>query len=286
MSVTAIGPALDLDGPLPVPRRHSLLTTPGVRQPVGDRRWENGVVVQGYPAGTPLAWDPCATGTDRVKSEIADGLAGDALPGGRFDSLGIYFPILCSTHGMRDPSQLGEKVEAALDATLSAGVESALAKGAAGSLNPFFGDTNMDALSLTAVSPQVGLGMLENAGAQTNGREFSIHATPAVVSTWGFDKLEDANGVLRTANGTPVISGAGYIGAHPVGPGGLPGPGTTSDWVFGTSPLGVYVDEEPRFEVVDVIDRTDNTIVYRAERYVLAEWDRSLQVGVLIDWSL
>lgn len=286
MSVTAIGPALDLDGPLPVPRRHSLLATPGVRRSTADRRWENGVVVQGYPAGTPLAWDPCATGTDRVKSEIADGLDDrDALPGGRFDSHGIYFPILCSSHGMRDPLALGDKVEAALDATLSVGVEAALAKGAAGSLNPFFGDTNMEPLSLVAVSPQVGLALLENAGAQITGRQFLIHATPAVISAWGTDDLSESD-ALRTLNGTIVVSGAGYIGAHPVGPGGLPGPGTTSDWVFATSLVEVYVDEEPRFEVSEVIDRTDNTFVYRAERYVLAEWDRSLQVGVLIDWSL
>lgn len=288
MSVTAIGPALDLDGPLPVPRRYSLLTTPGVVQNTGDRRWENGVIVQGYPAGTPLAWEPCSTGTDRVKSEVAGGLdGGDVLPGGRFDSLAMYFPLLCSTHGMNDPSAFGDEIDAALEATLSFAVEAALARGVAGSLNPFFGDTNMNALSLVAVSPQVGLGMLENAGGVRTGRQFMIHATPAVVDVWGLGAgLASDPETLRTPAGTPVISGAGYIGAHPVGPGGLPGPGTTTDWVFATSAVEVYVDEEPRFAIDDNIDTSDNTIVYRAERYVLAEWDRSLQVGVLIDWSL
>lgn len=288
MSVTAIGPALDLDGPLPVPRRYSLLTTPGIIQEEGSGRWENGVIVQGYPAGLPWAWDPCSTGTDRVKASVADGLGEkDALPGGRFDSLGIYFPLICSTHGMNNPLDFGDKVEAALQATLSYAVESALAKGATGSLNPFFGDTNMEALSVAAVSPQVGLGMLENAGAGDTGRQFMIHATPAVVAAWGYGVLDDPPPpVLLSPNGTPIISGAGYIGAHPVGAGGLPGPGTTSDWVFATSPVEVYLDEEPRFEIVDYIDTSDNTIIYRAERYVLAEWDRSLQAGVLIDWSL
>ena len=113
-----------------------------------------------------------------------------------------------------------------LDATLSAGVERALAEGAPLSNNPFLSDGNMDPLaSGNAVSPQVGLSYLENAIAARTGRQGIIHATPGVVAAWGFgaglsdDPVDEPPpmAALLTANGTPVISGAGYVGVRPIG---------------------------------------------------------------------
>lgn len=276
MSTTASGITLDLTGPLPVARRHSLLETPGVLKE-DNGRWMNGVHVVGYPAGVPQPFEPCSTGTFRTKDESV----GDAVPGERFDPIAVYFPVSCSTHGMGDSAiqKLIEKVETVLDATLSFGVEASLAKGTTLSVNPFFADGNMIALAAGAVNPRVGLGYLENAIGGT-GRGGMIHATPAVVAAWqsGLDEPT----VLRTSNGTPVVSGAGYIGAHPSG---QTAPAATRDWVFATGPVEVRVEDEDRTEITEAVDRASNDIVIRAERWALPEWDTALQVGVLIDWS-
>lgn len=291
MSTTAVGITLDLDGPLPVARRYSLLATPGVV--VSDSgRWMNGIQVAGYPDGVPTRWEPCSTGTFRVKDESV----GNSVPGSRFDPIAVYFPVSCSTHGMSNSAvqDLADRVETVLDATLSFGVEEAFAKGTTLSVNPFLADGNMVALaSGAAVSPKVGQGYLENAIGELTGRQGVIHATPAVVSAWGMgDNLNLSNDPitegppalgLRTTNGTPVISGAGYIGAHPTGE---TAPGATTDWVFATGLVEVRLESEQRTEIVEAIDQTTNDIVIRAERWVLPDWDQALQVGVLIDWSL
>ena len=294
MSSTAVGVTLDLDGPLPVPRRFSLLRTPGVvvddAGEEGEPRWLGGVNVFGYPAGFPRTWEPCSTGTMREKADEPDGLGegDDLFPGGRFDPIAIYFPLKCTS---RDAKGLIERAEAVLNATLSAGVERALAEGAFLSNNPFFSDANMDApLGNTAVSPQVGLSWLENEIAERTGRQGIIHASPAIVAAWGFgaglsdDPVDEAPPmrVLRTANGTPVIAGAGYIGVDPVS---QSAPTAGEDWAFATGPVEVRLADGPTVSIEESLDRSINDVVVRPERFVLADWDTGLQVGVLIDWA-
>src|SRR5215471_12196754 len=101
--MTGVGPALAIDGPFPVPRRFSLLTTPGVvveeiGETGGQPRWMNGVNVYGYPAGLPFSWDPCAVGTYRDKEQETD--AEIPQPGDRFDPFAVYFPLQCSVLGV------------------------------------------------------------------------------------------------------------------------------------------------------------------------------------------
>ena len=91
MSVLAVGPALDIDGPLPVAPEYSLLSVPGVLVEGGGDRWMNGVIVEGYPEETPESWEPCSAGTFRVKAE------GDSPRSPRFDPFGLYVPITCSS---------------------------------------------------------------------------------------------------------------------------------------------------------------------------------------------
>ena len=162
MSTTATGITLDLEGPLPVARRHSLLATEGVVKDDGNDRWMNGVRVVGYPDGVPSRWEPCTTGTTRVK----DDSVGDGFPGSRFEPIAVYFPVACSTHGMSNSAveNLITRTEQVLDATLSYGVEQSLVGGTPFSVNPFIGDSNMTALaSSAAVSPRIGLSYLEDA---------------------------------------------------------------------------------------------------------------------------
>jgi len=275
MSVTAVGPATPLVGPFPKPRPFSLLEIPGVLV-AEDNRWMNSANVIGYPDGTPGIWEACSTGTFRVKAE------GDDRPQGRFDPFGVYFTLQCSTQSVGNYDRFYQQAEDALNATLSHAVEDALSKGV--SLNPFFGDTGFTALAQN-VSPRIGLSYLENAIGERTGRLGLIHSTPAITTAWGDEHLNHQD-ILTTLCGTPVADGSGYIGAHPVGSGGLPGPSGTKEWAFATGPVEVRVQSETRFSIDRTIDQTSNVVTVRAEKYVLAEWDTALQVGVLIDWSL
>lgn len=272
MSVIAVGPALDLDGPLPVAPPHSLLSIPGVIRDDGDR-WLNGVNIDSYPCDTPTLWDPCSTGTYRTKDESVE------MPRPRFDSFAVIQALSCSSLGMGDPDAFARKAENVLDATQSFGIEEALSQGVTGSTNPFLGDVNVTVLGGGAVTPDVGLAWLENAIGET-GRMGMIHASPAVVSAWG-DDLDLVDGALRTVNGTPVASGGGYIAAEANGS----APAGGQSYAFASGPVEVRLASVSIQPIYETLDRSDNTVVYRAERYALAEWDTCLQVAVLIDWT-
>ena len=114
-----------------------------------------------------------------------------------------------------------------------------------------------------------------------------IHATPGVVSHWFSNQREDRPGderqpALITVNGTRVVSGGGYEGATPSG-GGAAAAGQS--WAFATGPVEVRHSEVAVLDIAEVLDRSNNDVTFRAERYVLATWDTQLQAAVLIDWS-
>jgi hypothetical protein len=276
---TAVGPRLDLNGPPPVAPPHSLLNTPGVVVERDSGRWLNGVNIRAYPEDTPSLWEPCSEDAYRTKT---DGETGRITT---FDSFVCYLPITCSSLGVYQDLQ--GQAEAVLDATYSMPVEEALSQGVFGSTNPFFGDTNLDILGGGVVTPSTGLAYLENAIAAT-GRKGMIHATPAIISALaagGYNLDPDAfvepRGLL-TMNGTPIVSGDGYIGADPVS-GTSPGAG--QDWMFATGPVEVRLGDVAMTDVSQSLDRSDNILTFRAERYVLASWDGALQAGVLVDWA-
>jgi hypothetical protein len=283
-TVTAVGPALPVVGPSPEPREYSLIETLRAldRELFAedrDERWLNQVNVIGYPMGTPGVWEACSTGTFRVKDDGSG--ENDGRPQDRWDPFAAFFPLLCSAISVGNFDEFYDQAEAALDATLSHAVEDVLSQGVGS--NPYFGDADLAVLTSGAVNPRVGLSYLENGGAVRTGRQFMIHATPAVISAWGDGGgLSTEGGVLRTVNGTPVVSGSGYIGAHPIS---QPGPDDTTDWAFATGPVVVRIDHEVRKRIEESLDRQDNTVVVRAERYVVAVWDKALQIGVQIDWA-
>jgi hypothetical protein len=200
------------------------------------------------------------------------------MPRPRFDSFAIIQAMSCSGLGIGD--DFAQKAERVLDATQSFGVEEALSQGIVGSTNPFLGDGNVTVLGGAAVTPAVGLAHLEQAIGAT-GRMGMIHATPAVVSSWGESYLDVVGGVLRTVNGTPVASGGGYIGAEADGAPAAAG----QSWAFASGPVEVRLAAVNVQPIRETLDRSDNTVVVRAERYALADWDTCLQVAVLIDWT-
>lgn len=274
---TAVGPAFSLDGPPPVAPPHSLLMQEGVVVERDATRVLNGANVWAYPTGCSSLWEPCLDGTYRVKEDES------SQPSTRFDSFVVYKPVTCSAIGLSNPEELAERAAAVLDATLSAGIEKALAEGVDGSTNPFFGDTNVDILnSGTAVSPGVGLSYLEEA-LGTQCRQGMLHFTPAIVSALQAFPVGDGGDTrLITANGTPVVSGMGY---QDVFTADLTEPAETEDWAFATGPVRVYLGPVVLTSVKETLDRSENILTFRAERYVLAIWDGVLQAAALIDWS-
>lgn len=275
MSVLAIGPATVIDGPLPKPPPYSLLETPGVLVGGGDNRWQNGAVVYGYPSDVPTTWEPCASGTFRTKPDTS------TQPTPRFDAFGIVFPIFCSAGYMGDWEDFSDRAKTALEGTQSFAVEEALAQGVTLSTNPFLGDGNVTILGGGAVTPEVGLRWLEDAIGGT-GRMGMIHATPAIVAAWEFEALETGAG-LTTPNGTPVVSGGGYIGAEADGNAPAAGQG----YAFATGPVEVRISEMQLVgdDISETLNTANNDVLFYAEKFALAEWDTALQVAVLIDWT-
>jgi hypothetical protein len=278
MTSVTFGPPFVIDGPLPVAPARSLLTAPGVLQDSGDDRWMNGAAVYGYPDGTPLLWDPCASGTYETKSDESSFETPD------FAAFVAYLPITCSAISLAsDPEGFAERAEKALDATISYAIEYALASGIPTLANPFLGDANVDVLALgAAVTPMAGLSYLEDAIGDT-ARAGMIHATPATVSSWfATYPMPDPATTLYTTSGNIVVPGGGYKGAVPYGESQ---PADGQAWAFATGPVKVWVSREPTFNIEDVLDRAVNDVTFRAERYALVEWDTSLQAAVLIDWA-
>jgi len=280
MSMLTFGPPQYVDGALPVAPRRSLLGVPGVLQEAVDSRWTNGVALWGYPDGLPDTWDPCTTGTFRPKSDVSSFQTPD------FAAFLAYLPIQCSSFSIaQDPDGFAQRAERALDATISFALEAALSQGIPMSTNPFLADANVSVLNGGAsMSPAKGLAWLEEAIGET-GRAGMIHATPAVTSSWfaTFPLFEpEILSTLYTPNGTPVASGGGYKGATPSGQAAAV---AGKEWVYATGPVQAWVASEPTLSIEDVLDRTDNGVVYRAEKYALVAWDTSLQAAVLIDWG-
>jgi hypothetical protein len=276
-TVEAVGPAFALDGPPPVAPPHSLLNTEGVVVERDATRVLNGVNVWGYPTGCSSLWEPCSDGTFRVKDDESEMLTP------RFDAFVVYKAVTCSAMGLSDPGELFDRAEAVLDATVSAGVEKALAEGVDLSSNPFFGDSNVDVLnSGTAVKASVAQSLLEEA-IGTTCRQGMLHYTPAVLAAlqpWPTTGLERES--LVSVNGTPVVSGMGY---QDVTTTDLTSPDPTEDWVFATGPVKVYMGPVRLDSVRENLDRSDNLLTFRAERYVLALWDTALQAAALVDWA-
>src|SRR5262245_46648986 len=168
--MTTLAMPVTLDGPLPAPLPHALLSVSGVVVP-GDGHWLSGATIYPYPVDEPQTWEPCSVGTFRTKAE------GSGVPLPSFSPFVAYLPITCSSMGIGDPVEFRSRAEIALTAVESYAVEQALSQGVDESPNPWFLDGNETLpAGAAAVAPMVGLSFLEEAiGA--SGREGLIHAT-------------------------------------------------------------------------------------------------------------
>jgi hypothetical protein len=247
------------------------LKTPGIVVTEDDGRWLNGVVLDAFPSDVPDVWDPCSAGTTRIKHE------GDERAQPTFDAFVVYVATTCS---MMSQGAIREMARVSLDARASWGVERGLAFGVTGLSNPSLGDANLTQLGIAGISVVEGLSRLENAIGQT-GIKGVIHATPGAVAQMNTDTFLDPENLITT-NGNQVVSGGGYIGVHPFG---KAGPSDGKDWIFATGPVEVRLGTPTLSDLRTSLDRSDNTVTFRAEQAVLATWDTALQVGVLVDWA-
>ena len=55
--------------------------------------------------------------------------------------------------------------------------------------------------------------------------------------------------------------------------------------MFATGPVSVRLTDTIITDIAETLDRTDNSVTFRAERYVLATFDTQLQAGVLVNWT-
>jgi hypothetical protein len=287
MSTVEAGPKFVVGGPVPEAPRHSLLATPGVRLAsappgVDGDRFPAAAEVLLYPSWMPDDWVECTEGTARVKGEGGD------LVDPRFQSFAVYEPIGCSFRGQFQYDEMLDYAIAVLEATMSWRIERNLAHGLFGVDQPYFADGNRVDLtpSTGAVRPGLALSILDQA-LGTTGRVGMIHATPAIVDALGAIPVGsgEAPTVLESANGTPIVSGGGYIDPDKVFDGSADV--DTVDWMYATGKVHVYVRPGAPFvpNLEETLEREDNDFVVRPERFVFAYWDNTVQYGVQVDWS-
>lgn len=290
------GPALDILAPQPLAPRYGLVAQvlAELAATVGDvgDAWQNGVRLVSYPAGLPVAYDPCATGSQA--GNLPSGVpAVPAVP--EFSAFVVSFAAKCSALGMANDEDYARRVQRAFEARESWLVEREFEQGA--ELGSAVVDTGQGFLArtdqpggakphpltlanagLAAVNPTQALALLETAISNT-GQAGVLHASPEVATYWaGANLIADDKGTMRTiANGTVVIVGAGYQG---VAPSGQTANTTAQVCAYATGPvlltreLGVRLSPAT---LAEALDRSNNDVTVRAERTYLVAWDEQFR---------
>jgi hypothetical protein len=142
-----------------------------------------------------------------------------------------------------------------------------------------------------AVHPRKALALLDTAIGAAGIGQGMIHALPYLVDLWSPDLImSERGGRILSPNGNVVVAGNGYTGVGPDGSGGLPATviaGTV--WAYATDLIVVDREATPTLNpptLADALDRTVNTIRYRASRFYSIRWARRLHAAVKITVDL
>lgn len=291
MAVQSIGPLFYVDGPLPREPRYTLVKSADIND-LTDEHWANGIEVHGYIPDVPQGYSVCGdtSGSSPGAPVKQEQETPNPLP--EFGPLTVYLAETCSmrsiAYGSRSQEEYNNlfraRANAVFQATESGAVARELELGEWLPDNPHFTDGNADVLTSGAVGLRQGLSLLEDAIAETY-RAGVIHMTAglaAAYSTLGTGALIVERGKLYTQLGTLVIPDYGYTGAAPEGE--TPATGTI-EWAYATGPVEILRSESMIMppNIWEAIDREQNEITYRAERYYIAYWDTALQAAVEID---
>jgi hypothetical protein len=291
VAIIPVGPEFAIDGPLPVKPRYGLVdatlindAVPSNSEDAGSERWANGITVHGYPQEPGTAWGVCNDQSPEEK-----GSQEFPIPLPSFGPLTVYVTETCSSPYIRTPEDFRARALAVFGAVESAAVAREFELGEFVPDNPHLGDSNAVILhGGTSTSLADGLALLEEAIAETH-RGGVIHLTKGTVAALsardGGNSLHVEGGQLYTTNGTLVIADAGYTGAAPEGEAAS----GSERWAYATGPVETLRTAQPVVipdTIQEALDRLNNTVEYRAERYYIPFWDTALQVAVNIDRCL
>lgn len=271
------GPPESLNGPAPVAPRWRLVDVATIIDTPTDH-WLNGAQIYSYTCDPARTFNPCDTGTERLKAE------GGVIPIPEFGAFTVYLSETCTPRSFGDDwENYRDRVVTAFLAVESQGVELELVSGAELPLNPYLGDTNLAILnSGAATAPALALGLLEDAIGET-GKKGLIHVSPKGLAALASSHLITVRSDrIETWNGTPIVVGDGYIDADPDAG---TSPSESTAWMFATGP--VEIRRGPVFvnppSIKEALNREQNEVSFYAERNYLVDWDTCLQAGVLID---
>lgn len=284
---------VDIDAPLPSPRQFDLLAAASLVE-TEQGAWLRGAMNEGYPPGPASTFDPCSRGTLRVKP-----VAGP-IPSQMAGAFQVILAGECTAQGVGANRQyVTDRLKLAFQAVEGQAVERVLVGGGdvvdgsgTSTLGSYLGDPNMEVLNGgSATTPSRAMQLLEDEIA-SHGIMGMIHATPATVTAWAEATLVSKVGtVLRTTLGTPVVQGAGYLGAVPYAGSA---PASDQAWAFASGPIEIrrqlQIDTIPA-TVAQALNREMNDIAYFAERAYIINWtarqdatdEDHTQAGVLVD---
>lgn len=309
MSSVGYGPLERIDGPPPAPPVYSLIATAtapasGVRiipdvDANGIERWMNGVEVYPYPPDQGDVYDPCAPGSVATTKGF-----GSTLKHPQFGAMTVHVDETCTSYKVWSQDEFKARASMVLAAIESSIVAREFMNGSRMPANPHLADGNGTFPNAdVATSFSHGIGLLEDA-ISASGRQGLIHMSPGLASSgsirFGWNYWNDLRAqVVRMISGTVIIPDSGYAGGR--APTGHSQPTSTQEWVYATGPIDIRRSEifvQPD-NVSQALERGTggasargenvggpNSITYRAERYVLVDWDTEVQAAVLIDRCL
>lgn len=234
-------------------------------RPVGNSRWENGVV-----------WEPltCNAASGIGEPDCDPLVPTVGLPKGFAEPGGTDTAEAFTIYGSYDCSPMGHTLEYAqqratehLLAREEARVEQALWTG------DLDNDPNFQAVVTSldgAMQPRLAIAELEQYIAQSYGSLGVIHMPRFLAAVLLAEETLEVRGTrLYTRLGTPVVAGAGYPLTHPDGV--TPG----EHWIVATPALMLYRSEifTPTNRPGDLLDRGQNNLLGVAERRYLVGWD-------------
>lgn len=276
------GPEINVDAPPLRPAPSSLLVAADVVDHTDDRfvvgsRWD----ALGSGAGSALELvDPCS-----------DAGASFAVGPTHAAGLGRGFAVIqrdeCSGFGWQQ-GDFEARARSALMARESFVVERQFEANPLGLAVPYLRTSDASTTLIVgggAVHPRKALALLDQAIADAGIGQGMIHALPYLVGLWSPDLvISERGGRLLSANGNIVVSGNGYDGLGPDGSGGMPATvvaGTV--WAYATDLVVIDREATPTLNpptIAEALDRTVNTIRYRASRFYSIRWARRLHAAV------
>lgn len=154
--------------------------------------------------------------------------------------------------------------------------------------NEYLAKPSSDVVTDGPAAATVALACLEQGIAEAGkGRRGMVHATPATITHWQVGgALRREGGLVLTINDTIVVADAGYDGSGPNGEPAADG----SVWAYATELIAVrlgpvrYVPDVA--ESAEALNRLVNTVVVRAERDAVLQWDHCIHIAAEVDIAL